>query len=218
MDIKYLGHSSFLIKTKEARIVTDPFDSKMVGIKYPKVEADVVTLSHHHLDHDRAEQVGGNPLIIDWPGEFEKNSVRIFGYESFHDAEQGAQRGPNVMYKFEAEDISVLHCGDLGHALESGFVDKIEGVDILMVPTGGFFTIDAEAAVKVIKQIDPSIVIPMHYGHAALNQENFSGLQGVEEFLKLMGVTSVEPVEKLVVKKDDLAAEDLKVVVMSITN
>lgn len=217
MEIKYLGHSSFQIKTKTARIVTDPFDSKNVGINYPKIEADLVTISHQHGDHNASAQVSGNPLVIDWPGEFEKNGVRVFGFQSYHDAEEGAQRGENVMFKLEAEDISVLHCGDIGHALTSDFVDKIEGVDILMIPVGGFYTIDATQAVSLIKQIDPTIVIPMHYGHAALNQEVYSGLQSVEEFLKQMGITDAQPVDKLVVKKEDLSAEDMKVVLMSIS-
>lgn len=218
MEIKYLGHSSFQIKTKTARIITDPFDSAMVGMKYPKVEADIVTVSHDHLDHNSSAQVTGNPLILNWPGEFEKNSVRIFGYQTFHDAEEGAQRGENVMYKFETEDISVLHCGDLGHKLLTEFVDKIESVDIMMVPVGGFYTIDAAQAVSLIKQIEPSVIIPMHYGHGALNQEGFGQLQGVEEFMKQMGITEFEPVDKYVVKREDLQAENTKVVVMSISS
>lgn len=119
MEIKYLGHSSFLIKTKTAKIVTDPYDSHMVGLKFPKVEADIITISHHHQDHDKADQVGFSqtgvlPLVIDIPGEFEKQGIRIFGFKSYHDKKQGQERGENIIYKIEAEGISVLHCGDLG--------------------------------------------------------------------------------------------------------
>lgn len=217
MEIKYLGHSSFHIKTKTARIITDPFDSKTVGLKYPTIEADIVTISHNHLDHNVSNQIGGNPLVLDWPGEFEKNAVRIYGFQSFHDAEQGTQRGENVMYKFEADDISILHCGDIGHMLTAEFVDKIEGVDILMIPTGGFYTINATQAVTMIKQLDPTIVIPMHYGHSALNQEGFADLQSLDEFLKLMGAEGREPIDKLIIKKEDLAAEDTRVIPMSIS-
>ena len=107
MDIKYLGHSSFLIKTKTARIVTDPFDPEMVGLKFPKTEADVVTISHNHKDHNQFKNVSGingvDPLIIDMPGEFEKLGVRIFGFQSFHDKTHGSERGENIMYKFESE-------------------------------------------------------------------------------------------------------------------
>ena len=85
MDIKYLGHSSFFIKGKEAKLVTDPFDPKMVGMRFPKVEADIVTVSHNHPDHNQIGLVQGTPLIIDWPGQFEKKGMRVSGYKSFHD-------------------------------------------------------------------------------------------------------------------------------------
>ncbi len=99
MEIKYLGHSSFLIKTKDAKIVTDPFDPIVTGIKFPKIEADVVTVSHDHRDHNQAKLVDGNPLIIDMPGEYEKKGVRIFGYRSYHDKKQGTERGEVILYK-----------------------------------------------------------------------------------------------------------------------
>ena len=217
MDIKYFGHSSFHIKTKEARIVTDPFDSKMVGIKYPKTEADMVTVSHQHPDHNNTAAVGGNPLIIDWPGEFEKMKVRVFGYRTFHDKKQGAERGENTVYKFETEGISILHCGDLGLVLSDDFLDDVGEVNILMVPTGGIFTIDAAEAVSLIQKVEPSIVIPMHYNNPKLNQETFKTLSPVEDFLKKIGVEAQPAVPKLTIKKEDLG-DEMKVVVMDITS
>ena len=89
MDIKYLGHSSFLIKTKDTRIVTDPYDSKMVGLKFPKVEADIVTVSHGHKDHNQTEQVDGAPKVFDWPGQFETKGVRVWGFRTYHDKKKG---------------------------------------------------------------------------------------------------------------------------------
>lgn len=216
MEIKYIGHASFFIKTKTAKIVTDPFNPTMVGLKYPRQEADVVTLSHAHPDHSYLEGIKGEPLVLDWPGEFEKNEVRIYGYQSFHDKEEGAQRGPNTMYKFEAEDMTVLHCGDLGHILGDVSVEEIGSVDILLVPVGGFFTINAEEAIKVINEIEPSIVIPMHFGRPELNQEQFGNLQGLETFLKEIGAEDTQPQERLVIKKEELNPEDMKVVVLSI--
>src|SRR3989344_3526841 len=157
MEIKYLGHASFLIKTKTAKLVTDPFDSDMVGLKFPKIEADVVTVSHGHKDHNQVKNVSGingaDPLIIDMPGEFEKMGVRIFGFQSFHDKTQGTERGENILYKFESEGISVLHCGDLGVVPEENFLELIGEVDILMVPTGGFYTINSDEAVQLVKRI-----------------------------------------------------------------
>lgn len=216
MEIKYIGHSSFFIKTKTAKIVTDPFNPQSTGLKFPKTEADIVTISHHHPDHNYVEGIKETPLVIDWPGEFEKNEVRITGYPSFHDNKQGAERGPNTMYKFDAEDISILHCGDLGHVLTDSVIEEIGGVDILLIPTGGFYTINAEEAVKVIQEIEPSIVIPMHFNRPEMNQEQFEKVQDLNMFLKAMGASGTEPIEKLSIKKEDLSVEDQKVVVLSI--
>ena len=217
MDIKYLGHSSFLIKAKEAKLVTDPFDPNMVGLKYPKVEADIVTVSHHHKDHDQSNVVGGNPLIIDFPGEFEKNGLRVFGFQTFHDKKRGEERGENIVYKLEDGGISLLHCGDLGLVPDDSFIDQLGEVDILLVPVGGFYTIDASEAIELVKKIDPSIVIPMHYNNPKLNQENFGKLLPVEEFLKKFGAEEAVPVPKLTVKKEELT-EEMKVIVMDITS
>lgn len=216
MEIKYIGHSSFFIKTKTAKIVTDPFNPSMTGLKFPKAEADVVTISHNHADHNYVEGVKDTPLVIDWPGEFEKNEVRITGYNTFHDNKQGGERGQNIMYKFEAENISLLHCGDLGHMLTDAVIEEIGSVDILLIPTGGFYTITAEEAVKVVQEIEPSIVIPMHFNRPEINQEQFANVQDVNIFLKAMGVAGLEPVEKLSIKKEELNAEDQKVVLLSI--
>lgn len=219
MEIKYLGHSSFLIKTKTAKLVIDPFDSKMVGLKFPKTEADIVTVSHGHLDHNQSQLVvgmdGKKPLVVDMPGEFESRGVRIFGFRSFHDNKKGEERGESILYKIEAEGISVLHCGDLGFVPDDSFVDSIGDVDILMVPTGGFFTIDPEEASQVVKKVEPSIIIPMHYNQPGLDQKNFGQLQGLTEFTKKFGAESVPPIPKLVVKKEEMQ-EEMKIVVLSV--
>ncbi len=211
MDIKYLGHSSFLIKTKTARIVTDPFDPEMVGIKFPKTEADVVTVSHQHKDHNQFKNVtginGANPLMIDMPGEFEKLGVRIFGFQSFHDKTQGSERGENIMYKFESEGISVLHCGDLGVIPDESFLETIGEVDILLVPVGGIYTLDADEAVSLVKKIEPTIVIPMHYGT--------NKLAPVSDFTKKFGLDNPTPLPKLIYKKEEIEQE-MKVIVLEI--
>ncbi len=219
MEIKYLGHSSFLIKTKTAKIVTDPYESNMVGLKFPKTEADVITVSHQHNDHNQVKNVlglnGASPLVIDMPGEFEKMGVRIFGFQYYHDKAKGGERGENILYKFEAEGISVLHCGDLGIIPEESFLETIGEVDILMVPVGGFYTIDSEEAVQLVKKIEPSIIIPMHYNHPELNQKNFGQLASIGEFTKKFGIENLAPVPKLVYKKEEIEQE-MKVVVLEI--
>ncbi len=217
MDIKYFGHSSFFIKSKDAKLVTDPFDSKMVGLKFARVEADIVTVSHHHADHDRTNLVNGDALIIDMPGEYEKKGLRVFGYQTYHDKQKGAERGENLAFKIEGETISVLHCGDLGLVWEDSFIDQLGEVDVLLVPVGGFYTIDSDEAVELVKKIEPSIVIPMHYNNSKLNQQVFDKLSPVDDFLKKIGAENLTPVAKLTVKKEELL-EEMKVVVMEITN
>ena len=211
MEIKYLGHSSFLIKTKTAKIVTDPFDPGMVGIKFPKTEADIVTISHNHKDHNQFKNVSGingvDPLTIDMPGEFEKLGVRIFGFQSFHDKTQGSERGENILYKFESEGISVLHCGDLGVIPEESFLETIGEIDILLVPVGGIYTIDSEEAFQLVKKVEPAIVIPMHYGSGKLAP--------VSDFTKKFGLDNLVPLPKLVYKKEEIEQE-MKVIVLEI--
>jgi L-ascorbate metabolism protein UlaG (beta-lactamase superfamily) len=217
MDIKYLGHSSFQIKTKDSTVVIDPYDTKTVGMKYPKVDADIVTVSHQHGDHNAVAAVGGSPLVIDWPGEYEKKGVRITGYQTFHDKNKGADRGENIMFKIEADGISILHCGDLGLVPDQNFIEDIGEVNILMVPIGGFYTIDPQEAVEVVRKVEPSIVIPMHYNHEKLDQQTFNKLATVHDFVQKIGATP-ETSTKLTAKKEDFQVEGMKVVVMEITS
>ncbi len=218
MKIKYLGHASFLLKFKRTKVVTDPFDPQMVGIKFPRVEADIVTLSHHHQDHDRADLVKGSPLVIDLPGEYEKEGVRITGVLTYHDKSKGQKRGENVVFKMEGEDgIKVLHCGDLGHVLTDDQIEKIGEVDVLLIPVGGFYTIGPEEAMEVINKIDPAIVVPMHYNHSALNQAVFSQIKPVDEFLKVAGVSEIERVDELEISKNDIVEKEKEIVLLNIT-
>jgi len=214
MEIKYLGHASFLIKTKKAKIVTDPFDPQMVGLKFPKVEADIVTISHQHQDHNRSDLVLGNPTVFDWPGEFEKMGVRIFGFKTYHDKEKGAKRGENIVFKIEIEGISLVHCGDLGLVPDDDFLDRLGNVDILLVPVGGGYTIDSSEAYELVKKIEPKIVIPMHYNNPKLNQEVFGSLSSVEEFTKKFGIENPEVLPKLTYKKEEEG--EMKVFVLEI--
>jgi L-ascorbate metabolism protein UlaG (beta-lactamase superfamily) len=214
MDIKYFGQSSFLIKTKKgATLITDPFDPKIIAMKFPKTEADVVTISHHHPDHDFLGQISGEPLIVDWPGQFERKGIRISGFKSYHDKQKGAERGENILYKIE-DELSILHCGDLGVIPDDNFLDEIGEVDVLLVPVGGFYTIDSSEALELVKKIEPSIVIPMHYHHAGDTENK---MEPVENFIKKMGAENVAPVPKLTIKKEELG-EEMKVVVLEVSS
>lgn len=212
MDIYPLGHSSFKIKGKTATIVTDPFDQGMVGLKFPKVEADIVTVSHEHKDHNAVINVDGNPYIIRGPGEYEIKGVHIVGVSVFHDQKMGAERGKNVMYQIIVDGVTLVHLGDLGHKLSTDQAKEIGTCDILFIPVGGYFTIGADIASEVAAQFEPRIIIPMHFKKPGLNPD-FDVLSGVDKFLKEMGKEDVTPVSKLSVTKDKLP-EDTEVVVL----
>ena len=213
MEIKYLSHSSFLIKTKDAKVVMDPFDPKFIGLRFSKQEADIVTISHSHKDHNHTELIEGVPLILTWPGQFEKKGVRIWGFSSFHDKVEGKERGENVMYKIESEGVSILHCGDLGMIPSDDQIEEIGDVDVLFVPVGGKYTITADEAIQLIKKVEPAMVIPMHYGRPDIAP--LADLAPLDEFLKKMGGDRIEPLEKLIVKKEDFMLDiAMRVVVL----
>ena len=212
MDITYLGHSSFKIKGRMGTVVTDPFDPKIVGLKYSGVEADIVTISHDHADHNQAALVKNVKKVVDGPGEYEILGISIIGFSSFHDDKNGSLRGKNTIYVFEMDGLRLAHLGDLGHELSEELVENMGEIDILMVPVGAEYTVGPDIATSVVQAIEPKFVIPMHYQISGLAPETFSKLLPVEAFLKEVGI-SVETLPKLSVKKEDLG-EEQKVIVL----
>ena len=210
MKINWLGQSCFKIVTKETTIITDPF-GKDIGLKPPHYEASLVTVSHDHNDHNNVSALRGTPFVVDGPGEYDLKGVFIWGIDSFHDNKDGKERGVNTIFIIEAEGMRICHLGDLGQKeLTDEQLEKIGEIDILMIPVGGVYTIDSEEAATVINQIEPKIVIPMHYKIPGLNIK----IQGIEPFLKEMG-TEKEVIEQLVIKKNDLPKEEeMRMVVM----
>lgn len=214
MDITYLGHSAFKIKTKTATVITDPFDSKMVGFKYPTTDADIVTISHKHEDHNCLEKISGIKKVIEGPGEYEVGGVSIMGYPSFHDSKNGEERGRNTIYIFEADGLKIAHLGDLGHILDDDFISEMGAIDILMIPVGGRFTLGPKEAVEVVGKIDPYFIIPMHYKDEGINESEFGELESKEMFLKEIGKT-VEVLPKFTIKREDISEEQTaKVIVL----
>ena len=164
MLIKHIGHAEFLIETESGvRIVTDPYDA---GCGYPlrKVTADVALISHHHHDHDAVENLKGEPRIIDTAGENTPESgVKITALRGFHDDAGGSKRGETLLFLIEAEGLRIVHLGDLGCALNAEQAKALEVPDILMIPVGGFFTIDAAQAKVTAEMLGARIILPMHY-------------------------------------------------------
>lgn len=215
--ISYLGHSCFKLQDKlgpeGVTLVTDPFN-KEIGLKVPNFEADIVTVSHQHGDHNNVSALRGTPFIVDMPGEYDAKGVMVQGIETFHDSKAGVERGRNIVYRIEMDDLTIVHLGDLGHVLTDEQLEQLDGVDILMIPVGGKYTIDAKTAVEVIGQLEPRIVIPMHYKLAGSKKDD---LEAVEKFIKELGVQP-RTEEKLKISKKDLPQEGMDLVVMSILN
>ncbi len=212
MDIYWLGQSCFKIKGKTATVIIDPFDPDFTGLKLPKdLEAQVVLSTHHHKDHDNVAYVTGHPLIITGPGEYETKGVSIKGIATFHDKASGSERGINTIYYILIDGISIVHLGDLGHQLTEEQSSEIDSTDILMIPVGGKYSLNVEEASEVVAQMEPQIVIPMHYQIPELKIE---GLNGVENFLKEMAAENIEPQSKLSITRDKLP-ETTTVVVLN---
>jgi len=213
MNITWLGQSCFKLQDKigpdGVTLITAPFGADL-GLKVPHYEADIVTVSHDHHDHNNTGAIRGNPFIINTAGEYEIKGIFIEGVESAHDEKNGSEYGENIIYRIEMEDISITHLGDLGHVLDAKQLEKLEGTNILLIPVGGKYTINAAKAVEVISQIEPRIVIPMHYKVPGLK----SDIEGVEKFIKELGVKPRNE-EKLKIFKKDLPVEDMELVVLS---
>jgi L-ascorbate metabolism protein UlaG (beta-lactamase superfamily) len=182
--IKWLGHACFLITfSGGTKVVTDPFDPNFTGYRPVTVAATAVTVSHNHSDHDYLGSLKGNPKVIQGKAMQKVKQVTIRGIDSLHWKDpKDKQRGNNTIFMIEGDGIRIVHLGDLGRTLTEQQVKQIGRVDVLLIPVGGFFTIDAVDATKVVGQLKPKVVIPMHYGHprCLLKKQ----LAGVEAFLK----------------------------------
>jgi len=213
MEITFLGHACFRIKGRSATVLADPFDPNMVGLKLPKVSSDIVTISHSHRDHSYVAGVTDVRRVVEGPGEYEISGVSIIGFSSFHDASNGSERGKNTIYVYELDGLRLCHLGDLGHEPSSALIEEIGYVDILMIPVGGFYTIGADIAAKVARDIEAPLVLPMHYSREGLSPELKEKLSGVDDFIKVSGF-SYEKTDKLNVKEGAIPEEGQKVILM----
>lgn len=181
MKIKWLGHAAFLITSDSGlRIITDPYDTGRGDLRYGEIKemADIVTVSHEHSDHNNVAAIKGKPRVL-------RSSAKVDGMQftaipAFHDESGGRQRGKDTIFCFEVEGVKVCHAGDLGHKLTDNQVKEIGAVDVLMLPVGGYYTIDSKMATQVAEQLKAKIVIPMHFK----NERNDFPIAPVEDFLK----------------------------------
>lgn len=202
MKVKFLGHAAFLITSDSGvRIITDPYKQGCFdgGIKYEAIteEADIVTISHDHDDHNET-RINGNPAFIKSTGSQVIKDIKIFGVDVYHDTSKGAERGRNIIFNMSIDGMNVVHLGDLGHPISPEQIGAIGNVDILLVPVGGYFTIDAKIAESIVEALKPKIVIPMHFktdkcGFPIASIEDFTTNKDIE---KVAG--------ELVITKDEL--------------
>lgn len=206
MLIIWHGHSEFCLEREDGfTLITDPFDAH-VGYPMEKYRADAVTVSHGHGDHNDLQKIIGHPAIVDGAGEFQiAPDIKITAIPSFHDEVQGAKRGGNLIMKIEMEGLSLAHLGDLGIELDDAQLKALGEIDILMIPVGGFYTIDAQVARNIVYALNPKVVIPMHFKHAGVNGD--WPISDGRDFLALMGAEHLQPMPLLRVTKGDLSQQ-----------
>jgi L-ascorbate metabolism protein UlaG (beta-lactamase superfamily) len=207
LDVTWLGHGCFRMRGRNAAVVTDPYPPA-IGLKLQRMDADLVTVSHEHDNHNYTQAVR-EAYEIRGPGEYEVAGVSVIGFPTYHDAEKGAKAGRNSVYLIEIDGVRVCHLGDLGHRLDDTDAETVASVDVLLVPVGGRTAINAVQAAEVVRQLEPRYVVPMHYAIPGLKVE----LDPIDRFLKEMGVTVSEPQPKLSVQASS-GEYETKVVVL----
>jgi L-ascorbate metabolism protein UlaG (beta-lactamase superfamily) len=215
MNITWYGQSCFRValqgqkKAKQwTSLVIDPFDES-TGLKLPKLEAEIFLITHEHKDHNNQKIATKETFLINSPGEYELRDIFIQGISSFHDKEKGKERGLNTIYTVETEEVKLCHLGDFGQEeLTDEQLRDIGEVDVLMIPVGGVYTIDAKEATKVISQIEPRIVIPMHYKIPGLKVK----LDELGAFLKAIGDKGAKAEDKISIQKKNLPVGEMKII------
>jgi L-ascorbate metabolism protein UlaG (beta-lactamase superfamily) len=207
MEITWFGHSCFQLKGRNVTLITDPFSPQTdspVGeaSRLGKLPASIVTISHDHPGHNYVVGVTGSPYVIRSPGEYEISDVLITGVASYHDNDHGKQRGRNTIYLIHMDDLVICHLGDLGHTLQEEQLEVVADADVLLVPIGGQHTINAAQAAEVISQVEPRIIIPMHYLPSSEDAP-----RPLDKFCREMGVEAANSQPRLTIAHTTLPAE-----------
>jgi L-ascorbate metabolism protein UlaG (beta-lactamase superfamily) len=201
MKIRWYGHACFLFTSKDGiKVLTDPFDNS-VGYPIPDVEPNIVTTSHEHFDHNAVNLLKGKFTTLKGKVEKEELGIKIKSISSYHDESLGSKRGENYIFVFTIDEITIAHLGDLGHILTKEDVEKLGKIDILCIPVGGIYTVDAKQAVEIVEKVNPKIVIPMHYKTSHLKFD----LAPVDNFLSLIKY----PIKRFSEKEIEITKETL---------
>ena len=210
MTISWYGQSCFRLEGKDVSVLIDPF-SKDLGLKTPRLNDNIFLLTHEHFDHNNLEGVSPEAFVIRGPGEYETKGIFVHGISSFHDNMEGKERGLNTIYVVNFEDMNICHLGDLGQTkLTEEQVEAIGNIDILMLPVGGNYTVDGQQAAEIVSQIEPKVIIPMHYKIDGLKVD----LDDNKKFLKSVGLQP-EKVDVFKINRKSLPQEEIKLVVFN---
>ena len=209
MKVKWLGHAAFTITADDGtRIITDPYAAGG-ELSYGDIaeSADIVTVSHDHFDHNNVAAVGGNPAIV--RGTTGVKGISFRGVPTYHDEAAGKKRGNNTIFCFEIDGVKVCHLGDLGHPLNERQAAELGEIDLLLIPVGGFFTIDAVTASQLCERLKPRVIIPMHYR----NKKCAFPISDVDEFLQGKKNVSRLDASEVKLKSGELPA-DTRIIVL----
>lgn len=217
MEISWLGHACFQLRGKNVTLVTDPFPPQHGETsRLSKLNASIVTISHNHPGHSYVEGIrgsgsSGGPRIVRGPGEYEISDILITGVASYHDNKHGQERGRNTIYVIHMDDLVICHLGDLGHTLQDEQLEEVADADVLLLPIGGQHSLNTTQAVEVIGQVEPRVVIPMHYSPATQDTSS----EALDKFCKEMGVESKQFQPKFTVTRNTLPME-MQIVLLSL--
>ena len=208
MDLSWLGHACFRLRGRDVTILTDPYDADGWGYAPLATSANVVTISNDHPHHAGLSGVEGHPKVFRGPGEYETGGVLIWGVRTSRPADGALQGSParNTAFIIQIEDLTVCHLGDLAAApLSSEELTHIKDADVLLVPVGGNCTINATQAAAIVAQVEPKLVVPMHY--ATDETRGRLALDEVDRFCKELGATEVAPRSRLSITPTSLPSE-----------
>jgi len=214
MEIVWYGHSCFrFIERGMAAVVTDPFDSDVIGYEPLKLRADIVTVSHDTPGHNFISAVKGTSHKLTGPGEFEIGGVFITGVQTDSNSKKNADGLRNTLFLFDFDGLTIVHLGDLSQVPSQSEVEALGTVNVALVPVGGSNGLNAAKAAEVISLLEPNIVIPMHYEHTASKVT----LDPLSKFLKEMGLTTHETVPMLKIAHSGLP-DETKVIVLDVAS
>jgi len=212
MEIKFHGHACFSIKDGKITLVTDPYSNE-IGLKLPDLKANIVTVSHDNKAYNNSKAVEGDPMVLNWPGEYENNAIYFKGIHSFHNTKEDKEQLENIVFVITWNGIRLCHLGAQGTKLTPEQLENVGDVDVLFVPVGGKGTVDAKKAKEIIEQIEPRVIIPMAYH----TDGSKLALDTLENFLSVMGSKAIDPVDSFEVKRSEMPEDNSKLIVLNPT-